>query len=269
MATHNSSWVVATYNVLATSYIQRSRYPRTPALVLDPAWRVPALAQHISSFEADIICLQEVETETFSALRSRLGSRRHAGHYARKNGGSPDGCATFCRQDVLWLLEEKVVRLADGGVGQADSGNIALITIFDALGRRLGIINTHLTWDPPGTATESQPGLRQARQLLLEYEDIAAFADGWIIAGDLNVTPDGEIVSLIEAAGFRCAHASHPPSNTCSFNGTAKKIDYLLHSPSLQSDPYEICAIDAQTVLPSPEQPSDHVAVMARFEWRI
>jgi CCR4-NOT transcription complex subunit 6 len=269
MAARNSSWVVATYNVLATAYIQRSRYPRTPALVLDPAWRVPALAQHISSFEADVICLQEVESETFSALRSRLGSRGHAAHYARKNGGSPDGCATFFRQDALRLLDEKVVRLADREFGRADSGNIALITILDAVGRRLGLINTHLTWDPPGSARESQLGLRQARQLLLEYEDIAASAEAWIIAGDLNATPDGEIISLMEASGFRCAHAGHWSSNTCSFNGAAKKIDYLLHSPTLQAEPYETCPVDAQTVLPSPEQPSDHVVLGARFEWRI
>jgi endonuclease/exonuclease/phosphatase family metal-dependent hydrolase len=167
------------------------------------------------------------------------------------------------------LIDEKLVHFADGSVGQSDTGNIALITIFGAFGHRLGIINTHLTWDPPGTARESQRGLRQARRLLIEYESMAASAEGWIIAGDLNVTPDSEIVSLIQEAGFRCAHAGRPASNTCTFNGEAKKIDYLLHSPNLQSDPYETCAVDAQTVLPSAEQPSDHVAVIARFDWKI
>ena len=264
-----ASLVVATYNVLATGYIRRARYPRTPALVLDPAWRVPALAQHISILEADILCLQEVDIEILSALRSRLGSRGHADRYARKNGGGPDGCVTFCRQDVARLMDEKVVRFADGGVGQSNTGNIALITIFDAFGHRLGIINTQLTWDPPGTARESQRGLRQARQLMLEYENLAASADAWIIAGDLNVTPESEIISLIEESGLRCAHAGRPTSYTGNFNGEAKKIDYLLHTPNLRSDPYELCAIDAQTVLPSAEQPSDHVAVIARFDWKI
>ena len=260
---------VASYNVLASAFIQRARYPRTPALVLDPSWRVPALAQHISALACDIICLQEVETDVLAAVKSRLSPRGHGALYARKYGSNPDGCATFYRQDLFQPISENVIRFADAGAGESDTGNIALITIFDARDRRLGIINTHLSWDAPDTARECQRGLRQARQLLLEYEKSAAFADAWIIAGDLNVIPGSEILSLIEASGFRCAHDGHPPPNTCSSNGEAKQIDYLFHSPNLRSDPYETHAVDDRTVLPSAEQPSDHVAVRARFDWRI
>jgi mRNA deadenylase 3'-5' endonuclease subunit Ccr4 len=263
------SFSLASYNILASAFIQRARYARTPALVLDPAWRVPALAQHISALASDILCLQEVETDVFAALKSRLSPRGHAGLYARKSGGSPDGCATFYRQDFLKPVVENVIRFADGGNAESDTGNIAQITIFSAWDRRLGIINTHLTWDPPGTAREYQRGLRQARQLLLEYEKSAASADAWIIAGDLNVVPSSEIVSLIEGSGFCCAHDGRASPNTFSFNGDAKQIDYLFHSPNLRSDPDETHAIDGRTVLPSAEQPSDHVAVSAHFDWNL
>jgi CCR4-NOT transcription complex subunit 6 len=264
MEARKPSFTVATYNVLAGCYIQRSRYPRASAIVLDPAWRVPALAQHITTFRADILCLQEVEAETLSALRSRLGS---LARYARKTGGCPEGCATFYRQDLLRLIDEIVIPFGDGGAAGPTTGNIALITIFRVAGRRLGVINTHLTWDPPGIARELQRGLRQTMELLLEHKNVAASADAWIVGGDLNVPPDSEIVSLIEGSGFRSAHYGRPLANTCSFNGEAKKIDYLFHSPNLQSYPYEVHPIDGRTILPSAEQPSDHVGVVARFEF--
>lgn len=269
MQAHNPSFVVATYNVLASAYIQRARYPRSPALVLNPAWRVPALAQQISSLEADILCLQEVEPQTLAALHSRLASRGYSHRYARKSGGGAEGCATFYRQDLASFNGETIVRFADGLGAEPDTGNIALITIHGISGYRLGIINTHLTWDPPGTARENQRGLRQANQLLREYEKTAAAADDWMIAGDLNVTPGSEIVSLIERMGFRFAHDNRAEMCTCSFNGEAKMIDYLFHSPRLHAKPTDSFAIDARTVLPSAEQPSDHVPVIARFDWKI
>jgi mRNA deadenylase 3'-5' endonuclease subunit Ccr4 len=269
MQAHNPSFVVATYNVLASAYIQRARYPRSPAMVLTQAWRAAALVQQISSLEADIFCLQEVEPQTLAALNARLGSRGYSNRYARKSGGGAEGCATFYRQDLAALSGETVIRFADGLGAEPDTGSIALITIHGISGYRLGIINTHLTWDPPGTAREHQRGLRQVNQLLREYEKIAAAADDWMIAGDLNVIPGSEIVSLIERTGFRFAHAKRAEMCTCSFNGEVKMIDYLFHSPRLRARPIDSFAIDARTVLPSAEQPSDHVPVIARFDWKI
>lgn len=269
MQAHNPSFVVATYNVLASAYIQRARYPRSAAMVLTQAWRAAALVQQISSLEADIFCLQEVEPQTLAALNARLGSRGYFNRYARKSGGGAEGCATFYRQDLAALSGETVVRFADGLGAEPDTGSIALITIHGISGYRLGIINTHLTWDPPGTAREHQRGLRQVNQLLREHEKIAAAADDWMIAGDLNVIPGSEIVSLIERTGFRFAHAKRAEMCTCSFNGEVKMIDYLFHSPRLRARPIDSFAIDARTVLPSAEQPSDHVPVIARFDWKI
>ncbi len=128
-----TSLVVATYNVLASAYIQRARYPRSPAMVLSPAWRIPALVQAIASLEADILCLQEVEPETLAAINARLCSRGYASRYARKRGGSPEGCAIFYREDLASLKEETVVVFApDGGMG--DRGNIAQIVTLWHLG---------------------------------------------------------------------------------------------------------------------------------------
>jgi endonuclease/exonuclease/phosphatase family metal-dependent hydrolase len=192
----------------------------------------------------------------------------YGAQYGRKNGGRPDGCALFFRQDAFTLIDSRVLAYTDGGVDSADSGDIALIARFRSARAVLGVVNTHLSWDPPGTPSESQRGCRQARQLLLEYKKIADSAETWILAGDFNVTPDSEIIALVEEAGFDYAHRGHAGVFTCNVNGQAKMIDYLFHSRSLRAEAIAPAKIDNQTILPSAEQPSDHVAILAEFSWQ-
>jgi mRNA deadenylase 3'-5' endonuclease subunit Ccr4 len=259
---------VASYNVLASAYIQRAWYPRTPRMALNPAWRRRALVERVVALKADILCLQEVEPSVLAALGARLGVLGYGAQYGRKNGGRPDGCALFFRQQAFTLIDSRVLAYADGGSDGADSGYVALIARFRSARAMIGVVSTHLTWDPPGTDSQLQRGNRQARQLLLEYQEMRGLADAWIVAGDFNVTPDNEIVSMIEQAGFRYAHQGRSGANTCNFNGEPKMIDYLFHSSALAATPQAIAAVDHRTVLPSAEEPSDHVAIMASFEWR-
>jgi mRNA deadenylase 3'-5' endonuclease subunit Ccr4 len=261
------SFSVASYNVLASAYIQPALYRRTPSIVLHRSWRIPALLQHITRLQADIICLQEVEDELFAALRSRMGASGYGAQYRRKSSGQPDGCAVFFRQDVFDLIDVRVIAYKDERNETADSGNIALVILFESVFGRIGIINTHLTWDRPGTALELQRGLRQVRQLLVEQSSIADAARGWIIAGDFNAVPGSESISLMQNAGFHYAHCGIAGVNTCNVNGTAKMIDYLFCSSSLRAEPLPVSPVDDRTVLPSAEQPSDHVSIAARFSW--
>lgn len=260
------SFSVTTYNVLADAYANRAWYRRTPALVLDPTWRVPALVQYIAAIDADIICLQEVEPRVLAALRLRLGAAGYGMQYGRKNAGRPDGCAIFYRQANFDLVDASVMAYADADGASADSGYVALIAQFRSVDGVIGVVNTHLTWDPPGTPLASRRGYRQACQLLHEWEKIADLADAWIVTGDFNVTPDSEIVAMVERAGLRYAHRDRPGVYTCSFNAQAKMIDYLFHSSALSSEPQRIISIGDRTILPCAEEPSDHVAIAARFE---
>ena len=134
--------------------------------------------------------------------------------------------------------------------------------------KTLGVINTHLTWDPPNTARELQRGLRQIQQCVADYRLAAAEADGWIVSGDFNVTPDSETVGLLRDAGFDFAHRELAAAATCNMSGSARMIDYLFHSAALSAAPSAPRRIDDQTILPSAEEPSDHIPIMARFDWR-
>jgi endonuclease/exonuclease/phosphatase family metal-dependent hydrolase len=91
--------------------------------------------------------------------------------------------------------------------------------------------------------------------------------DGWLICGDLNATPDSEMVATLERAGFQYAHRELAHAYTCKVNSEVKMIDYLFHSSNFRSQPERVLQISDQTILPSAEQPSDHLPVLARFFW--
>jgi len=248
------SFTVATYNVLATGYIRRKFYPRTPAELLAPAWRLPALARHVAALDADVVCLQEVDAEIFTAIETALVPRGYVGHNAPRQGRKPDGCAAFVRPPVV-VHSARRLAFADG------SGHIAQMLDLTVAGRRLGIANTHLKWSASDVPLEAQPPMRQAVELLAMLD---RDRDGWILCGDFNMTPETAVIDAVRRAGFGAAHQM---GYTCNPNGRAKTIDYLFHSAGLSARPRPLPAIDDATPLPSPEQPSDHLALVAAFDW--
>ena len=96
----------ATYNVLANAYIRPDRYPEVPSELLRPDRRIPGLARHVEQLDADLLCLQEVEDETFDILTQRLNSLDYDGRFEKKGQNKPDGAATFFRRSRFTLREE-------------------------------------------------------------------------------------------------------------------------------------------------------------------
>ena len=262
------SFSVVSYNVLASAYIQRAWYRRTPGLVLDPSWRVPALVQYISNLDADLFCLQEVEPEMFVALRTFLAERGYRGEYARKLAGRPEGLAVFYRRTSFDWIDSRVIAFADGAGVSHDSGYIVQWVMMRNGDKTLGLINTHLTWDPPNTTRGAQRGLRQVQQILAQYQCRIADANAWIISGDFNVTPESEVVALVLQAGLQYAHRDLPDVFSCNIGGSARLIDYLFFSRGINAQASVRRRIDGRTILPSAEEPSDHIAIVARVDWQ-
>jgi mRNA deadenylase 3'-5' endonuclease subunit Ccr4 len=260
--TASSSFSVASYNVLASAYIHAAWYRRTPAIVLQPEWRVPALVQRVSALATDVICLQEVEHGTFAALRTRLGPMGYAAQYTRREAGRPDGCAIFYREELFDLVAARVIAYTDG------DGDIALVVSLHAAGRVVSVANTHVAWEPPDTPPGAQRRRRKIRQLLAECESMAHSCHAWLICGDLNATPGSKVVAALERAGLQYAHCGLADAYTCNANAEAKMIDYLFHSTALRAEPEPVPRISDETPLPSAEQPSDHLPVVSRFYWK-
>lgn len=261
------SVLIATYNVLAPSYVQPDRYPHTPPELLDSGRRIPALADHLASLGCDLFCLQEVEREVFSILEAGLSPLGYAGDLCLKGQGKPDGCAAFYRLDRLALVRRGRLEHQDELGRRARSGHVAQLLVFEFEDLLLGVANTHLKWDPSGTPRSEQYGYRQVIQLLEARTEYGAGCSGWIVCGDLNVTADSDVVRALRDAGFASTHSGSGAA-TCNSNRRAKQVDFIFHDAALAVEPLPLSRVEDHTPLPGPEQPSDHVAVLAQCTWR-
>jgi endonuclease/exonuclease/phosphatase family metal-dependent hydrolase len=259
------SFTVASWNILADAYAYPERYPGIPAAILDPTWRHPALIRHVSGLGADVVCLQEVELDLFGLLEKQLRPRGYQGHYAQKTG-RPDGCAAFIRTEALAVRDVRPLPYADGR-GAGDSGHVALVLVLEQAGRLVVVANTHLKWDPPRTPATRQWGWRQLTQLLAERDALAPSEAAWIVCGDFNATANSAVVAVLRQAGWHDAYEGREHMRTCNSNRQARRIDYLWHTDPLHSRPVALRAITDHTALPSADEPSDHLAIMAWFDW--
>jgi mRNA deadenylase 3'-5' endonuclease subunit Ccr4 len=261
-------FTAATYNVLATAYLGRGDYSAVPPELLDPERRVPALVRHVAGLDADILCLQEVEADTYDALRTVLEPLGYASRIEFKGRGKPDGCAAFFRTSLFSLESAARLEYRDDEQGSGrHSGFVALVLALRHGGRLLGVAGTHLRWDRPGTPRGRQVGHRQATELIDACRDFDPPCDGWVVCGDFNRRPDSEVVAAFRKAGFEFAHAGRPHVRSAVANGRASLIDYLFHTAGLAAGPIDPPPVSDATVLPSEEQPSDHLALLAEFEW--
>ncbi len=258
------SFVACSYNILANAYIEPRFFPHTAIEHLRPEWRMGALADAIEKLSAQILCLQEIEQETFTLLERRLEKAGYSGVYLKKSGTRLDGCATFFDRRQFTLGDVHRLVYDDGTADQPASGNIALLLALRHGARSLGVANTHLKWQAPTTPPDQRIGLRQARQLVGALSP----CDGWIACGDFNATAATLTLDTFWSAGFADAYATRPDDFTCNSNEIVKRIDYLLYRGPLSADPHALPAIHATTPLPSMEQPSDHLAIRATFQWR-
>ncbi len=261
------SFSVTSYNILADAYITPDRYPHTPSSVLEPENRRSALLSKVEYLLSDLICLQEVEPDTLRDLVLRLEPLGYEGHYLRKSGGKPDGCATFFKRSTFALGGISKHYYRDGGATGSDSGHVGLVLRLEKDGRNLAVANTHLKWDPRGTVVADQVGYRQITELLDQLGKMDLESRAWIICGDFNVTPDSDVVQLLLDHDLDYAHRGRTSVNTCNANNRAKLIDYMFYSAVFVPQPLDPPRIRDDTPLPSKEEPSDHLALQARFNW--
>ncbi len=261
------AFAVASYNILADAYVHADRYPGVPPPLLPIGYRKPLLCGRVAGLGADVICLQEVESDVYRALDEHLRPLGYEGRYARKGRGLADGCAAFIRSAALEVHADHVLLFADGRDAGSFTGYVALFLLLEWGGRPVGVINTHLKWDPPGTPPEAHRGCRQIAQLLDDWKARRKDCPAWVLCGDFNATDESDIVRAVREAGFVDAYAGRREQATFSRQGEAKRIDYLFHTPDLVARPADLPALDAARPLPSPQEPSDHLPILARFGW--
>lgn len=253
---------IASYNILATTYIRPEWYPNIVPEHLDWAARKELLVKHLFDLNADVLCLQEVEGSAFDELFPVLKHRGYQGIFGRKGFGRIDGCATFFRSREFEFQGGNTVIFSDHGKSGRSSGHVALILKLEHNEQLFGIVNTHIRWNPPERALNVHRGYHQVKELINDYLTDKK-VDHWILCGDFNAEEETPVIQLIEHAGFIDAYRELK-SPTISKDGLAR-VDYIFHSPTLRSRPVAIDRITEETLMPSITQPSDHLAISADF----
>ena len=253
---------VASWNLLADSYMDRERYARSPASVLDPARRHPALVEGCRRLDADVLCLQEVEPVVYALLARELRPLGYEPRYGPK-AGKPEGCATFYRLARAPAAITEVLHYQDGEEEGERSGDVALITFHH---RGPAVVNTHLRWSPPEVPPDRRAGVRQARELSARIGRSPEHP--WIVCGDLNAPPGSPELEALREAGLADAHAAFGDAPTVNAVGGARRRDFLLHGPELDADPDPLPPLGADEVLPGEGRPADHLPVAATVRLR-
>jgi mRNA deadenylase 3'-5' endonuclease subunit Ccr4 len=259
------SFRIASYNVLADSYVRPDWYPNVEPEVLRCARRRFALVERVARLDANIICLHEVEADAYALFELSLGAQGYEGVYAKKGCGKPDGCAMFFRQGGPRFTGSGTVYYHDGLRGDPDSGHLALVSSFEFGWGVIRVATTHLKWDREDKSPEEHLGYRQIGELICDHFKPDQTAYAWIVCGDMNAQPDSPVVKEFVDSGFIDAYAGHEQA-TCNPNRRAKRIDYIFHTAGLRAKPARLMEIDDLTPLPSSDEPSDHLAIVATFE---
>ncbi|PAA52575.1 hypothetical protein BOX15_Mlig011868g2, partial [Macrostomum lignano] len=167
------------YNVLCEGYATKKQYPYCPSWALQWEYRRRGIMDEIRVYQADILCLQEVETEQFSVFfKPELAKSGYDGIFSAKSRAKTmsaseskyvDGVAIFWKKERFNLIKEDVIEFSRMAVERYEKDckdnheminrvmvkdNIALMAIFEvkdevsAQSRQLVVSTAHIHWDP-------------------------------------------------------------------------------------------------------------------------
>ncbi|XP_059668553.1 carbon catabolite repressor protein 4 homolog 2-like [Cornus florida] len=222
------TFTVLSYNVLADVYATSELYSYCPPWALSWPYRRQNLLREIVGYGADIVCLQEVQSDHFEEFFApELDKHGYQALFKRKTAevfsGSIrtiDGCATFFRRDRFSHVKKYEVEfnkaaqsLTDAlvpsaqkktALGRLVKDNVALIVVLEAKFSNQGVdnpgkrqlvcvANTHVN-----VQDLKDVKLWQVHTLLKGLEKIAASADiPMLVCGDFNAVPGSSPHALL------------------------------------------------------------------------
>ncbi len=164
---------VYSFNILSDQACTRKMYGYSAENALNWDYRKDQILADIRNNDADFVCLQEVDTDTFKEFfsmklayndyRGAFWPRTRAKTMGEKEAKMVDGCATFWKSDKYILLDKQLIDFANIAINRPDMkshhdifnrvmprDHIGVVTFFEnrQTGSRLILVNTHLFWDP-------------------------------------------------------------------------------------------------------------------------
>ncbi|XP_072977504.1 carbon catabolite repressor protein 4 homolog 1-like isoform X1 [Typha angustifolia] len=241
-ASLSGTFTVLSYNILADAYATSDIYSYCPSWALSWPYRRQNLLREIIGYHADIICLQEVQSDHFDEFFApELDKHGYQALYKKKTSelllqiysGNPqaiDGCATFFRRDRFSHVKKYEVEFNKAAQSLTDAviatgqrkialnrlikDNIALIAVLEAKfsnqgtdnpGKRqlLCVANTHVNVHQDLKDVK----LWQVHTLLKGLEKIAVSADiPMLVCGDFNSVPGSAPHALLAMGKIEQLH---------------------------------------------------------------
>ncbi|CAI7853455.1 unnamed protein product, partial [Closterium sp. NIES-53] len=261
-------FTVLSYNVLADLYATSEMYSYCPPWALSWAYRKQNLLRELMGYRADIMCLQEVQSDHFEEFFGpELEKQGYASVFKKKTAEvytgtayAIDGCATFFRRDRFSLVKKYEVEFNKAALSLSEAlapptkkaalnrllkDNVALIVVLEARDagggdgkdganappakrQLLCVANTHIHANPELKDVK----LWQVHTLLKGLEKIAASADiPMLVAGDFNSVPGSAPHSLLATGRV---DANHPELATDPL-GILRPASKLCHQLPLVS----------------------------------
>ncbi|KAL1820983.1 hypothetical protein DCAR_0417353 [Daucus carota subsp. sativus] len=259
----SGTFTVLSYNILADAYATNELYSYCPSWALSWPYRRQNLLREIVGYRADIVCLQEVQSDHFDEFfLPELDKHGYQALFKKKtaevfsgNGNTIDGCATFFRRDRFSHVKKYEVEfnkaaqsLIDALVPNAQrrsalnrlvKDNVALIVVLEAKFSNQGVdnpgkrqlvcvANTHVNIHQDLKDVK----IWQVHTLLKGLEKIAASADiPMLVCGDFNSVPGSAPHALLALGKVDPMH----PELAVDPLGILRPANKLLHQLPLVS----------------------------------
>ncbi|KAM7368363.1 hypothetical protein PAMP_014586 [Pampus punctatissimus] len=199
---------VLSYNILSQELLQdnASLYRHCHPGVLRWDYRLPNLLAEIRHYNADILCLQEVQEDHYeNQIKPALQELGYQCEYKKRTGKKPDGCAVVYKTSRLSLLSSNPVEFFRPGDALLDRDNVGLVVLLrpnDTAGQSdpsafICVANTHLLYNP----RRGDIKLAQLAILLAEIRRLSRLPDGSsspvVLCGDFNSTPSSPLYNFL------------------------------------------------------------------------
>ncbi|KAG7278002.1 hypothetical protein CRUP_020318 [Coryphaenoides rupestris] len=239
-------FTVMCYNVLCEKYATRQLYGYCPSWALSWSYRRKGIMEEITNCHADIISLQEVETEQYYTLfLDTLKEQGYDGYFCPKSRAKlvseperkhVDGCAIFFKTQKFTLVQKHTVEFNQVAMANSEGSEVMLNRVMtkDNIGvavllevnkdmfsggmkapperQMILVANAHMHWDPE----YSDVKLIQTMMFLSELKSIAERAATSltsdpttipiVLCADLNSLPDSGVVEYLSSGGVAENH---------------------------------------------------------------
>lgn len=216
---------IATYNILCPTYASSHAFSYVPSWALQWDTRKMSILQDLLLYNADILCIQEIDTASYleffrEQLKIRGGyesvfyQKTRARAKSEVDKRAVDGCAVFWKGGVFQMVEQKLIHLSQLFPPRValesehilqrvlPRDNIGVVVVLEREGNRhLVVANAHLHWDPEHPDVKTLQGimlLREIEGIMSRYPEAEL-----VVCGDFNSLSNSSLYKMFSEGELR------------------------------------------------------------------